>query len=146
VTEKNLLSIEMEMQELQEKVRAMCIKAGWREHEPGEGPLSGHEFPAYIALAHSELSEALEAYRDKIWSDTCTPLVHISTDRYNHHPGCSGKPHVAPKPIGVGPDLADVFIRLLDMCDLWCIDLVSETTRVMEYGWTREYRHGGREL
>jgi hypothetical protein len=144
MTEKNLLAIEM--QDLQEQVRLLCEEKGWREHAPGEAPRDGHEFPAYLMLGVSELSEALEAYRDKIWSATCTPLAYMSTDTSDHHPGCSGKSHVAPKPVGVGPELADVFIRLLDMCDLWGIDLVAETTRVIEYGRTREFRHGGRQL
>jgi hypothetical protein len=97
-------------------------------------------------LGVSEFSEALESYRDKIWSDTCNPIVYMSTDRSDHHPGCSGKAHAVPKPVGVGPELADVFIRLIDMADVWGVDLDEEVARVMAYGWTRSYRHGGREL
>jgi NTP pyrophosphatase (non-canonical NTP hydrolase) len=101
---------------------------GWREDN--EGSRSGYEFPAYIALLHSEASEALEAYRDKnihgdaTWSWT-TP---------------------AGKPMGVGPELADVLIRVLDMCDIWDIDIEAELERVIKYNKTRPYQHGGRTL
>jgi NTP pyrophosphatase (non-canonical NTP hydrolase) len=104
------------------EIRNLCINKGWRT--TASGSKEGHEFPAYIALLHSEASEALEAYRDKDWSST-------------REDG---------KPLGVGPELADVIIRVLDMCDIWEIDINYEINRVLEYGWTRPYRHGGRQL
>jgi len=110
------------LDELQQEVAQLCKEKGWRTADSGSR--EGHEFAAYVALLHSEASEALEAYRDKCWSDTRTDG----------------------KPVGVGPELADVFIRLLDMCDIWEIDLRAETRRVLDYGWTRPYRHGGRQL
>lgn len=109
-------------EKLQDEVGRLCKEKGWRTEE--SGAREGHEFAAYIALLHSEASEALEAYRDKQWSET----------------------RGDGKPIGVGPELADVFIRLLDMCDIWQINLLAETRRVLDYGWTRPYRHGGRQL
>jgi hypothetical protein len=111
---------------------------GWRTEDSGSR--EGHEFPAYVALAHSELSEALEAYRDKVWSETCTPKDGV------HHPHCSGKPHGPGKPLGVGPEVADLIIRALDVVDIWGIDINYELDRVLKYGWTRSYRHGGRQV
>jgi len=131
-------------EKLTAEVEDLTREKGWRTDESGSR--EGHEFAAYIALLHSEASEMLEAYRDKVWSETCTPLVPGSSDRHDHHPGCSGKPHDAPKPVGVGPEAADVFIRLLDMCGIWKIDLLAEVQRVLLYGWSRPYRHGGRQL
>lgn len=104
----------------------MCEHQGWRVGVTGAK--TGYEFPAYIALAHSELTEALEAYRDKCWSETVA---------FSNPPD---------KPIGVGPELADVIIRVLDMCDIWGIDIEHEMNRVLAYGWTRSYQHGGRTL
>lgn len=117
-----------QIEELMQQIRLLCTEKGWRnEHS---GTRSGHEFGAYIALGHSEFSEALDAYRDQIWSDT-RPLQQGET---------------IPKPVGVGPELADTLIRVLDMCDIWKIDIEYEISRVMEYGWTRPYKHGGRAL
>jgi hypothetical protein len=141
MTEANLLKIELA--ELTAEVERLCIEKGWRT--PESGSREGHEFAAYIALAHSELSEALDAYRDKVWSETCDG-VPTAARPSGHHPICSGKPHGPGKPVGVGPELADCFIRLLDMVDIWDIDLIAETRRVLDYGWTRPYRHGGRQL
>lgn len=112
---------------LQEEIRRLNVDKGWR----GQDPPIAHEgpwFAAYIALAHSELSEALEEYREKRWSSQV------------------GDFEGEIKPIGVGPELADVFIRILDMCDIWGIDLEYEVNRVLRYGWTRPYRHGGKQL
>lgn len=125
-----------------EPIRNLCESKGWRRHAPGTAPREGHEFPAYVALLHSEASEALEAFRDKVWSETCEATKPFML----HHVQCSGKPHEHPKPVGVGPELADVFVRLIDMCDMWGIDLDTEVERVMAYGWTRPYQHGGRIL
>lgn len=110
------------------EIRKLNTAKGWRDHFPHDDPpFEGPWFAAYCALAASEISEALDAYRDKVWSET----------------------RVLPpdgKPIGVGPELADAFIRLLDMADIWGIDLEYELARVLEYGWTRPYQHGGRVL
>ncbi len=118
-----------QLEKLTEEIRLLCTEKGWREAVTGAR--EGYTFPAYIALAHSELSEALEAYREKVWSDTNTK------DPLSSKVG---------KPIGVGPELADVFIRILDMCDIWNIDIEYEVSRVLAYGWTRPYKHGGRQL
>jgi NTP pyrophosphatase (non-canonical NTP hydrolase) len=105
---------------LMNEVNALTTEKGWRTDDIN----NKHAFAAYIALAHSELSETLEAYRDKQWSET----------------------RKDGKPVGVGPELADVVIRVLDMCDRWEINIAYEIERVLNYGWTRPYQHGGRTL
>lgn len=134
-----------------EEIRELCTEKGWRENLPLEprktiAPYSQYVLGAYLMLLVSEAAEALEAQRDKVWSATCRPRVPNSTDRLDHHPACSGKPHTEPKPVGVGPEMADVIIRALDICDIWDIDINSELSRVLEYGWKREFKHGGRDL
>lgn len=70
-------------------------------------------FPEAMALLHSEVSEALEAWRKWGLKDA-TLTGRIPDD-------------VIPKPEGVGSEFADIFIRLLDDCYLFGeIDLEQE--------------------
>jgi hypothetical protein len=108
------------------EIRKLNTAKGWREHVPpdGHGLEAGPWFAAYCALATSEVSEALDAYRIKDWSST-------------REDG---------KPMGVGPEMADALIRLLDMIDIWDVKIEYELARVLDYGWTRPYQHGGKVL
>lgn len=107
-----------------EQVREVNIAKGWRK---------GHNtFGDYIALLHSELSEALEAYRDHRLADATAAF-----DRETEQPS---------KPEGVGSEFADVLIRLLDTCDVYGIDLAAEFDRKIAFNATRPYQHGGRTL
>jgi NTP pyrophosphatase (non-canonical NTP hydrolase) len=85
-----------------------------------------------VALLHSEVSEMLEAYR--VWGteDPTPPLID--------------SPSAAIKPEGIGSEMADVFIRLMDTCYRYNIDLSYEFTRKLEYNKTRGYRHGSKKL
>ncbi|HUM06386.1 MAG TPA: hypothetical protein VLT90_13055 [Terriglobales bacterium] len=111
------------LDEIQDEVRFVNVDKGWR------GGMN--TFGDYIALLHSELSEALEAFRDNGIADQTEPDNGIGA---------------TPKPEGVGSEFADVLIRLIDTCDVYGIDLEAEYRRKIAYNKTRPYQHGGRTL
>jgi NTP pyrophosphatase (non-canonical NTP hydrolase)/GH24 family phage-related lysozyme (muramidase) len=84
----------------------------------------GVTFGDRIALVHSEVSEAMEAFR----SDALNEWEREE----------DGKPE------GVAYELADVVIRIADMCGLYGIDLERAIREKMAFNATRPYKHGKR--
>lgn len=100
---------------LKEDIHQNAIKHGWYDEPIAFGEL--------IALCHSELSEALEDFRNnrkikKIWLDE------------------------KGKPCGVPTELADLIIRVLDLCGHYDIDIGEAVIKKYEYNKSRPYRHG----
>jgi NTP pyrophosphatase (non-canonical NTP hydrolase) len=85
--------------------------------------------PTKLMLIVSELAEALEEFRDN------TPFRYLKSDKRG-----------LPKPEGIGPELADVVIRVGDLAGLLGIDLEDLVIEKMEYNRGRQYRHGGRRV
>jgi NTP pyrophosphatase (non-canonical NTP hydrolase) len=137
------------LQEMQEEVTSWCERKGWRGR--GSAPVT---FGDTMALLHSEVSEALEAYRDHRLMDatgTYNPSEHDAGCAYAN-PGdgyamaCTCSFKETAKPEGVGSEFADVLIRLLDDCGRWGVDLAFEYERKMAYNEKRPFQHGGRTL
>ena len=108
------------LNELAEEVRRINKANGWRVTQPGDWCPGGddehgyrvYKIPAVLALIHSEVSEALEAFR--------------VNDRINFD-----------------EELADIIIRLLDLCAGLVINIEAELLKKVEKNRHRAHRHGG---
>lgn len=122
------------LNELAKEVHNNAVDHGWWEEERSFGEI--------IALCHSELSEALEEFRNGLKpKEVYTNEAAEEGMLYNKtflEKGC--------KPEGIPIELADVIIRILDYCGKENID-IEEAIRIKhEYNKTRPYRHGGKKI
>jgi NTP pyrophosphatase (non-canonical NTP hydrolase) len=97
-------------------------KGWWQEDQNKWSTL----VPEKIALMHSELSEALEEYRN------------------GYHPSQTYTKEG--KPEGIPIEMADLIIRALDFCHAYGIDIDKAIETKMAYNATRPYKHGGKKI
>ena len=127
------------LNEIAKAVHENAVQHGWWDTEKG--------FPEIIALIHSELSEALEEYRENrpnIYyvaekaQDDGTVVPEIRTD-------WGDGDFAGEKPEGIAIELADAIIRILDYCGYTGIDIEEAIAIKHEYNKSRPYRHGGKK-
>jgi NTP pyrophosphatase (non-canonical NTP hydrolase) len=128
------------------------VAKGWWENP-------NRNFGEVLALIHSEVSEALEAYRD---GDDITDIAYEYPDLYEvvNDSGETVKivgaqeestlqtedgEIVLGKPVGVASELADVIIRILDVAEGLNIPVTQALIEKHQYNQTRPYRHGGKK-
>ncbi len=96
----------LKLNDFAKEIHENAVEHGWWDVEPTFGEI--------IALCHSELSEALEEYRN-------------------------GKP-----PDEIAVEMADCIIRILGWCGKENIDIEDVIMRKHEYNKKRPYKHGGK--
>ena len=104
------------LNELSQEIYNTAQQHGWWDKE--------REFPELIALCHSELSEALEEYRNG------KPMYYEKNS----------------KPEGVAVEMIDCIIRILDWAGHEDLDVDNILHWKMEYNKNRPYRHGGKVI
>lgn len=120
------------LNKLRDEIHQNAIDHGWWEEE--------RTFGEIIALCHSELSEALEEYRDGINPNAIYHRLH--PDNFKKELGAAKEQ----KPEGIPIEMADCIIRILDYCGHAGID-IEEAVRIKhEYNRTRPYKHGGKKI
>jgi len=93
----------------QKTIHQNAIEHGWWDKH--------REIPELLVLIHSEVSEALEAYRNKI---------------PDGKKGC------------LGEELADIVIRVFDTAESQGIDICEEVLKKHKVNVMRPYRHGNK--
>lgn len=128
--------MKLNLSEAQKEVHDNAVAHGWWD-EP-------KTFGEIIALIHSEVSEALEEYRNKREPDEthykCTMGSLVCTGN-NKCGECEYR-----KPEGIPSEFADIIIRILDAAEHYDIDLEKAITEKHEYNKTRPYKHGGKVI
>ena len=131
----------MNLNNLIKEAYEIAKEKGWHDK-----PVS---FPDYIANIHAELSEAWEEWRNNRGLNgvyyTCESDCECESYRpYGINQECMGCPKH--KPCGIPFELADVVIRICDMCGDLEIDLEQAIELKMAYNRTRPYRHNGKRV
>jgi hypothetical protein len=121
----------------------------------------GQTLPEFIALVHSELSEALEEHRagrrpmETHYTKSSPQLEAFVRQLYHLTPeaplpkGVSisvpcDPEEVGAKPEGIPSELADVVIRICHYCGVNGINLAAAIREKTAYNCTRPYKHGGK--
>ena len=132
----------MNLTEFSKEVHQNAVDHGWWEKEVTFGEV--------IALCHSELSEALQEYRENMPMEykRCTFDGNMC-EKDNcaaYETGSCDRELAFDKPEGVVVELADCILRILDYCGKEGIDIERILLEKHEYNKSRPYRHGGKKL
>lgn len=134
----------MNLTKFAKEVHQNAVDHGWWEKEVSFGEV--------IALCHSELSEALQEYRDgmpliySICIKTGLPCIEAECVHFDDFTLSCSKQQETDKPEGVAVELADCILRILDYCGKEGIDIEKILLDKHKYNKSRPYRHGGKRL
>lgn len=140
-TTANVKELAESLDKLSEIAYANAHSKGFWHREPGHTLQDETCLPEKIALMHSELSEALEHYRDGLnprylyYRNEADELVPGHEATASEREG---------KPDGIAVELADVLIRIFDLAGRFDIPLGEALTRKMQHNAGRPFMHGGK--
>lgn len=121
------------IKEIRDACHQNSISKGFWDREPWN-------FGEKLALIHSELSEMFEAWR-KGQSISDKDIV-IEDPSFEELPGQrSSRRRIT----AIEEEVADVFIRLMDLCGKLNIDVGRVVVAKMKYNASRSHMHGGRK-
>lgn len=104
----------------------LATRAGWWNGY--SKTLTADQLLSKLMLIDTEVAEAAEEVRLKGFNPTHT-----------YYGGSDGK-----KPLGFPSEMADVIIRIMDLCGHLGVDLEAAIREKHEYNATRSSRHGGK--
>jgi hypothetical protein len=141
-------------------ISALCEESAAIAKKSG---FTGQSLPEFVALVHSELSEALEEHRAgrrpmEVHYSRHSPQLEAAVRELFHlspeaplPKGVSvsipcDKEDIGAKPEGIPSELADVIIRVAHYCGANGIDLAEAVREKTAYNKTRPFKHGGKVL
>ena len=119
----------MEINILQKQIHNNAVEKGFYDKVP--------EFGTSLMLITSELAECLEAHRQDDWCDINAFNEVLINETYDFE--TCFKKYVKDT---VQDELADAFIRILDVAEFYKIDLQKHVQLKMKYNAKREKKHG----
>lgn len=133
----------MNLKDLMDDIHKTAVEHGWWE--------SKQTLPELLALIHSEVSEALEEVRNHHKPNETYYSGHFPTRDCKAGKGTiyltSPTPNfICQKPEGIPAELADIIIRVLDVCAGYDIDIIKAIEEKIAFNKTREHKHGGKLL
>lgn len=128
---------------LQKRAYEMAAEHGWNQGD------AERSFGDWIALNHTELSEAYEEYREHRgltevyyeWNGhKYTQEERDNAIKYDNVPWREFKP------CGIPIEMADVIIRILHFAEFAGFNLYNMVDMKMKYNDGRPFRHGGKKV
>lgn len=118
------------LNDLAKQIHASNVEKGFYQDEKNIGEM--------LCLMHSEISEALEADRNnKVASNATINRVVNEDDKYYFQ-----NEYKALIKGSFEEEMADIIIRVLDMCAFKGIDIDAHVAAKMRYNSLREFMHG----
>jgi NTP pyrophosphatase (non-canonical NTP hydrolase) len=122
------------LNKLSKQFNNFVVKAGF----------DNNDIPLRIALIHSEVSEAFEAYRNDKYADIEQYIEGIAFGNKLDENFKEVFKYTMKDTFE--DELADSIIRLLDLCGKLNIDIETHIQSKMDYNHTRGFKYGGKKF